>query len=182
MKLAILGVGAVLAAPVAWSGTYLDADWAAKVCDAWNKSETLTSKLAGDWMANDGDRGYKTIRIYRDECGSDSAVELTISSSKDGKLAECVYGGKPTDKDLDGSMDYLMHATYADWQCMGRGDWGCGAMGAMMSGKLKFEGPKMEAMSVMAPFDAFLQLMDDIPGDADRCPTLPAKESEAKAE
>ena len=169
MKQTTLVLAAMLAAPAAWSGVYLDADWAAQACEAWNKNETLTTKLAGDWIANNGGRGYKIIRIYRDKCGPDSAVQLTISP-KDGK-AMCTYGGKPTDEKLNDDMDYLMHATYDDWQCMGKGSWGCGAMGAMMTGKLKFEGPKGEAMSVMGPFNAFLQLMDDIPGDASRCPS-----------
>ncbi|RMG36835.1 MAG: sterol-binding protein [Gammaproteobacteria bacterium] len=155
--------------PSAWAGTYLDADWAKQACDAWNKSETLTQELGGDnWAGNNGGRGYKIIRLYREKCGPGSAVQLTISQ-QDGK-AICTYGGKPTDEKLNDDMDYLMWATYDDWQCMGRGDWGCGAMGAMMTGKLNFQGPKGEAMGVMGPFNAFLQMMDDIPGDASQCP------------
>ena len=36
---------------------------------------------------------------------------------------------------------------------MGEGAFGCGAMGAMTTGKLKFSGPKMETMGVMGPFN-----------------------------
>jgi putative sterol carrier protein len=43
-------------------------------------------------------------------------------------------------------------------------------MGAMMTGKLKFEGPKMEAMGVMGPFDSFLILTGKVPGDKASCP------------
>jgi putative sterol carrier protein len=53
---------------------------------------------------------------------------------------------------------------------MGEGKFGCGAMGAMMTGKLKFEGPKMEAMGVMGPFDSFLLLTGKVPGDKASCP------------
>jgi putative sterol carrier protein len=67
-------------------------------------------------------------------------------------------------------VDYLMHATDKNWNCMGRGSWGCGAMGAMMSGKLKFSGPKMEAMKVMTPFEGFLKLAGKVPGNQGACP------------
>ena len=82
----------------------------------------------------------------------------------------CTYGGAPTADAMDSSMDYVMHATDDDWNCMGKASFGCGAMGAMMTGKLKFEGPKMEAMGVMGPFNAFLQLVDEVPGDQGQCP------------
>jgi hypothetical protein len=53
---------------------------------------------------------------------------------------------------------------------MGEGSFGCGAMGAMTTGKLKFSGPKGEAMGVMGPFDDFLVLTGQIGGDKDACP------------
>jgi putative sterol carrier protein len=62
-----------------------------------------------------------------------------------------------------------MNATDEDWACMGKGSFGCGAMGAMMTGKFKFSGPKGEAMSVMGPFDSFLQLTGKVPGDTSSC-------------
>ena len=52
---------------------------------------------------------------------------------------------------------------------MGEASFGCGAMGAMMSGKLKFNGPKMEAMSVMGPFNQYLQLTGKVPGEKGAC-------------
>ncbi|MEZ5447584.1 MAG: SCP2 sterol-binding domain-containing protein [Thiolinea sp.] len=55
------------------------------------------------------------------------------------------------------AVDYLMHATDNDWACMGQGSFGCGAMGAMMTKQLKFQGPKMRAMQVMEPFENFLR-------------------------
>jgi len=56
---------------------------------------------------------------------------------------------------------------------MGEGRFGCGAMGAMgamMTGKLKFQGPKGEAMGVMGPFDSFLTMTGKVPGDKAACP------------
>jgi putative sterol carrier protein len=52
---------------------------------------------------------------------------------------------------------------------MGKGDFGCGAMGAMMSGKLNFKGPKVEAMKVMGPFESFLKLTGKVAGDKSAC-------------
>jgi putative sterol carrier protein len=63
-----------------------------------------------------------------------------------------------------------MHASNKHWACMGEGSFGCGAMGAMTTGKLKFSGPKGEAMGVMGPFDEFLVLTGQIGGDKDACP------------
>jgi len=65
----------------------------------------------------------------------------------------------------DYDVDYLMYATDEDWACMGEGKFGCGAMGAMTTGKLKLSGPKGEAMSVMGPFNGFLTLTGQVPGD-----------------
>jgi putative sterol carrier protein len=42
-------------------------------------------------------------------------------------------------------------------------------MGAMTTGKLKFDGPKMEAMGVMGPFNAFLKLTGTIGGEKGAC-------------
>lgn len=70
---------------------------------------------------------------------------------------------------MDFNVDYLMHANDKDWTCMGAGSFGCGAMGAMMTGKLKFSGPKMEAMQVMTPFESFLQLTGKVAGNKGNC-------------
>jgi putative sterol carrier protein len=153
----------------AQAATFMDADWAASACQAWNGAGALTTGLAGDaWASNNAGRGYKVIQLYRTKCGESSRVELQISD-KDGK-AMCTYGGAAKTTTLNADVDYLMNATDEDWVCMGEGSFGCGAMGAMMSGKLKFKGPKVEAMGVMGPFDTFLQLTGKVPGDKSSCP------------
>ncbi len=166
----LVAAAALLGLPLAASAAFMDADWAKKACDAWNADPTLTQKLAPKWVGNNGGRGYKVILMYRDKCGPDSKVQLTIAP-KDGK-AMCVYGGKPDDKaaKFDKSMDYEMHAKDKHWACMGAGKFGCGAMGAMATGKLKFTGPKGEAMSVMGPFGRFLKLTGELGGDMSSCP------------
>jgi putative sterol carrier protein len=64
---------------------------------------------------------------------------------------------------------YQTASNDADWTCMGKGEFGCGAMGAMMSGKLNFKGPKVEAMKVMGPFESFLKLTGKVAGDKSAC-------------
>jgi len=149
--------------------TFMDAAWAASACSAWNSTPALVNDLGGDkWAANDGGRGYKIIQMYRIKCGEGSKVELEIQN-KDGK-AHCARGGEVKHATLDPKVDYLMYATDEDWACMGQGKFGCGAMGAMTTGKLKFKGPKMEAMGVMGPFDKFLLLTGKVAGDTSACP------------
>lgn len=143
----------------------MSTDWTAQACEAWNKDAALTDGLADKWMKNDKNRGYKIIHMYRTDCGDDYKTELKIVP-KDGK-AMCVYGGKIQTATLDSSVDYLMHADTKRWNEMGAGEYG--PMKAMMFGRLKFEGPKMEAMSVMGPFEAFLRLPGKIPADQ-ACP------------
>lgn len=149
----------------AQSAVFMSDAWAEQTCAAWNKNATLTSEL-GDWAKNDDGRGFKTIQMYRDKCGLGSKVELKIES-KDGK-AICTYGGAVTNASPDYGVDYLMHATDENWACMGKGE--CKAMGAMMTGKLKFSGPKMEAMGVMGPFNEFLALTGTVGGEMGSCP------------
>jgi putative sterol carrier protein len=60
-----------------------------------------------------------------------------------------------------------MNATDENWTCIGEGRLGCGAM---TTGKLKFKGPKMEAIGAMGPFDTFLQLTGKVPSDKSACP------------
>ncbi|HGG58766.1 MAG TPA: sterol-binding protein [Gammaproteobacteria bacterium] len=163
-----LWVSLAIAAPLTSHAAFMDADWAKKACDAWNADATLTSKLGGDaWAAHDGGRGYKLIQIYREGCGEGSRIQLVIAN-QDGK-ARCVSGGAPDGKAFDKKYDYLMHATDDHWTCMGAGKFGCGAMGAMTTGKLKFTGPKMEAMGVMGPFNRFLKLTGQIGGEKGAC-------------
>jgi len=147
---------------------FMSEDWAKQACSAWNENATLTNELGGGWASNDDGRGYKTIQMYRDKCGLGSKVELKIEN-QDGK-AICTHGGAVTNSSPDYGVDYLMHATDENWTCMGEGKSGCGAMGAMMTGKLKFSGPKMEAMGVMGPFNDFLTLTGSVGGDKSSCP------------
>jgi putative sterol carrier protein len=168
-RVPVLFVALLMSAGPIQAATFMDADWAGDLCKAWNANAALTIELGGDaWAKNDAGRGFKVIHLYRDKCGPGSAVELVISD-KDGK-AICTHGGAITHATLDKSVDYLMYATDEDWACMGEGKFGCGAMGAMMSGKLKFTGPKGEAMAVMGPFDGFLKMTGAVPGDTAACP------------
>ncbi len=178
-KLSLIAVLSMVMSP-ALADVFMDAAWAQKACNAWNQSAILTKQLAGvsddddedsdayNWVKNDADRGYKLVQMYRTSCGVNSKVQLTIQE-KDGK-AMCVQAGKPDGKTMNFKYDYLMHATNANWACMGRGSFGCGAMGAMGTGKLKFTGPKGEAMRVMGPFGSFLKIAGAVPGTTDSCP------------
>lgn len=157
---------AAFATPAAFAApAMMSAEWTAQACDAWNKDATLTDGLAESWIKNDKGRGYKIIHLYRTDCGESTKTELRIAP-KDGK-AMCVYGGAVQNTNLDASADYVMHATTERWNEMGAGEYG--PMRAMMFGRLKFVGPKMEAMGVMGPFEAFLRLPGKIPGDK-ACP------------
>ncbi|WP_462320804.1 SCP2 sterol-binding domain-containing protein [Halochromatium sp.] len=144
---------------------FMSEAWAKQACEVWNNSSTLTNDLS-KWATNDDGRGFKTIQMYRDKCGLGNKVELKITN-KDGK-AICIHGGAVTNSNPDYGVDYLMHATDENWTCMGTGE--CKAMGAMMTGKLKFSGPKMEAMGVMGPFNEFLLLTGSVGGDKSSCP------------
>jgi putative sterol carrier protein len=172
MKTSILLAAAAVAMSTAMpanAAKFMDATWAKGMCDAWNANDKLTTGLGGDkWMKNDAGRGYKIIQLYRTQCGPQTKVELKIVP-KDGK-AMCAAGGPVTQQTMNKDVDYVMHATDDDWTCMGQGKFGCGAMGAMMTGKLKFEGPKGEAMGVMGPFDGFLVATGSVPGDKAGCP------------
>ena len=138
----------------------MSAEWTAQACDAWNKDATLTDGLGDKWIKNDKDRGHKIIQLYRTECGEATRTELKIVPQ--GGKAMCVYGGAVQTAKLDHAVDYTMHATTERWDEMGAGSYG--PMKAMAFGRLKFTGPKMEAMSVMGPFEAFLRLPGKIPG------------------
>jgi putative sterol carrier protein len=156
---------AVSAAGVQAAPAMMSAEWTAQACDAWNKDATLTDGLSDKWIKNDKGRGYKILQLYRTDCGDKYITEMKIVA-KDGK-AMCVYGGKQQTSTLDYDVDYLMHATTERWNEMGAGEYG--PMRAMMFGRLKFTGPKLEAMSVMGPFEAFLRLPGKIPADQ-ACP------------
>jgi len=156
---------AVAAAGAQAAPAMMSAEWTAQACEAWNKDATLTDGLADKWIKNDKGRGYKIVQMYRTDCGDKYITEMKIVA-KDGK-AMCVYGGKQQTTALDNDVDYLMHAETARWNEMGAGEYG--PMKAMMFSRLKFDGPRMEAMSVMGPFEAFLRLPGKITSDQ-ACP------------
>lgn len=156
---------AALASTAHAAPAMMSSEWTAQACDAWNKDAALTNGLAEDWIKNDKGRGHKIIHLYRTDCGEATKTEMRISA-REGK-AMCVYGGAVQSTNLDSSVDYIMHATTERWDQMGAGEYG--PMKAMMFGRLKFIGPKMEAMSVMGPFEAFLRLPGKIAGDK-ACP------------
>jgi putative sterol carrier protein len=165
-KISLLAAGLLALSSVGTQAApMMSADWTAQACDAWNKDATLTDGLVEKWIKNDKGRGYKIIQLYRTDCGETYKTEMKIVA-KSGK-AMCVYGGKQQTATLDYDVDYLMHATTMRWNEMGKGEYG--PMKAMAMGRLKFSGPKMEAMSVMGPFEAFLLLPGKIPGEQS-CP------------
>jgi putative sterol carrier protein len=141
-------------------------DWTVQACRQWNQTPTLVEGLAGDWIKNDGGKGFKVIHLYRTECGEVTRSEMRIAL-KDAKAA-CVYGGKVENTTLNTSVDYTMHASTERWGEMGRGEYG--PMRAMMFGRLEFVGPKLEAMGVMGPFESFLLLVGKVPGETAACP------------
>jgi putative sterol carrier protein len=165
LSLITAGLLATFTAGVQAAPAMMSTDWTAQACDAWNKDATLTDGLAEKWIKNDKGRGYKIIHLYRTDCGEATTTEMKIVS-KDGK-AMCVYGGAIQNAKLDHDVDYTMHAETKRWNEMGAGEYG--PMKAMAFGRLKFNGPYMEAMSVMGPFEAFLRLPGKIPGDQ-ACP------------
>jgi len=160
--LGLAAAGAAQAAP-----TMMSADWAKEACAAWNAEGSLTTGLKeSGWTGNDKDRGYKVIHVYRTDCQGSAPVELRIATKQ--PKAECVYGGAIEKAPLDDGADYLMHAETARWVEMGKGEYG--PMKAMLFGRLKFEGPKMEAMANMGPFKSFLLLVGKVASDAGSCP------------
>ncbi len=171
-KKILLGTTIAFMATTASADNFMSPTWAKAACAAWNKNATLTGELGGDtWAANNNKRGYKIIQMYRTECGNATKVQLTIED-KDGK-AMCTYGGAPDGKKLNTSYDYIMNATDKRWTELGEGKYG--PMKAMMFGRLKFKGPKTEAMSVMGAFGSFLKLAGGVPGEKgkDHCPVIP---------
>ncbi len=158
---------AALAAPAFCAPVLMSGDWAKEACEAWNKDPVLTDNLVeSGWMKNDKGRGFKVMEIYRSDCGDKPSVELRVAL-KDGK-AMCVYGGAPETATLDSGSDYVMKAETARWVEMGKGEYG--PMKAMMLGRLGFDGPMMEAMGNMGPFENFLLLVGKVPGDTGSCP------------
>jgi putative sterol carrier protein len=143
----------------------MSAEWTTQACEAWNQDPTLTTGLGDKWIKNDAGRGYKIIHMYRTDCGEATQTEMKIVP-KDGK-AICAYGGAVQTTKMEYTVDYTMHATTEKWEEMGAGEYG--PMKAMMFGRLKFIGPKVEAMTVMGPFETFLKLPGKVAYDK-ACP------------
>ncbi|MGC9127276.1 MAG: hypothetical protein ACP5GA_00925 [Acidithiobacillus sp.] len=155
--LVLLGMG-MAASTAAWASDapeFMSAGWAKDLCAAWNNNATLTEKLAGSWIKNDGKQGYKVMEISDSSLKGVAPVQLEIAP-KDGK-AMCIYGGAVKVQKLNYNYDYKMWATTHDWHHMGS------PMMAMMMGRLNFKGPKMEAMENMGPFAEFLKLVAETP-------------------
>ncbi len=146
---------------------FMSSQWAEKTCQIWNKNKALVKGLGGNWIQNNKKRGYKIIHLHRSECEKSPKVEFVISEQQN--QAHCSYGGKVKHPQLDKTVDYYLYASDEDWHCMGKAGWGCGPMGAMMTGKLMFEGPKTEAMSVMDSFELFLKLTGQVKA-TEACP------------
>jgi len=163
--LTTLLIAAGFIATAAQAAPLMSAEWAAQACAYWNTNPALTTELAEKWAKNDGGRGYKVVHMYRTDCGEASKVEMTITTT--GGKTMCVHGGAIKHPTMNYDMDYTMHAETKRWREMGAGEYG--PMRAMMFGRLKFDGPKGEAMKVMGPFEQFLLIPGKVPGD-DACP------------
>ena len=156
-----------LGGPVSAAPALMSADWAKDACAAWNSDPVLTDKLVeSGWVKNDNGRGFKVMQLYRSDCADKPTAEMRIAL-KDGK-AMCVYGGAVDTRELDKGSDYVMSAETSRWIEMGKGEYG--PMKAMMLGRLGFDGPKMEAMGNMGPFENFLLLAGKVPSEAGACP------------
>lgn len=158
---------AVVAVHAADAPTAMSPQWAEQMCSAWNAEPVLTGKLVeSGWAKNDAGRGYKAMQVWRADCENSAHVELRIAL-KDGK-AQCVYGGAPGPQAFERGADYHMWAASPRWKEMGAGEYG--PMKAMMFKRLEFDGPKLEAMGNMGPFENFLRLVGKVPGDWGQCP------------
>ena len=167
IRVTLAGVAALAASQVSAAMLLMSEEWGKAACEAWNQEPVLTEKLAeSGWVKNDMGRGFKVMQVYREDCKDSPRVELRISL-KDGK-AMCQYGGKVETAKLEPKHDYVMHADTSRWIEMGKGDYG--PMRAMMFNRLLFEGPKMEAMGNMGPFEKFLLLVGKVPSDTSACP------------
>lgn len=156
------GIGSMLLA----EETFMSGEWADAACEAWNQDEELTGNLT-QWMENDLDRGYKIIQIYRMDCEDSPRIELRLEPAEEEGMIQCTYGGLAK-AELNAKADYVMFAQTERWEEMGAGKYG--PMKGMMTRRLRFQGPKWEAMNNMGPFKNFLLLTGQIPGDTASCP------------
>lgn len=160
MKKAVVLLMSLLFVANVQAATFMSVEWAEEFCDTWNETDTLMSDLGGSFVENDGGRGYKMMVMYRRDCSNMAKVQVTLEQ-EDG-LAICVDSGLVVES-TNFAHDYLMSAKTKNWIKMGTGD--LGPAGAMMTGRLKFSGPKKEAMSFMGPFKGFLRLTGALEAD-----------------
>jgi len=161
---AALSLLVVPGSPAVAENVMMSAEWAQGMCEAWNGEPGLTDNLDA-WIENDEDRGYKLMRIYRRDCPESPSIQMKVARTDAGVV--CVESGWVTEEELTGA-DYVMFAETTRWQEMGEGLYG--PMKGMMTGRLKFKGPKFEAMRNMGPFSNFLLLVGKVPGTVDACP------------
>jgi putative sterol carrier protein len=152
--------------PLAAEPILMSDEWVAQACQAWNDEPELTGNLE-KWIENDADRGYKLLRIFRRNCTEGPRVEMKIAQQEDKVV--CVASGWASEQELTGA-DYVMFANTDRWLEMGEGRYG--PMKGMITGRLKFQGPKWEAMKNMGLFKSFLLLVGKVPGDAGACPQM----------
>lgn len=165
--LALATAAALSSALPAFAETAMAPLWAKALCTAWNADPVLTGKLVETgWVRNDAGRGFKAMQVWRADCANSGRAELRIALKDD--KAMCVFGGAAETRDLNGSTDYRMWADTARWREMGAGEYG--PMRAMLLGRLNFDGPQLEAMGNMGPFENFLRLVGKVPGDWSSCP------------
>ena len=138
---------------------FMSPEWAEEFCDAWNENDQLMTDLGGSFIENDGGRGYKMMVMYRRDCRMPK-VQITLEQ-EDG-LAICVDSGLVVES-TNFAYDYLMSAKTKNWRKMGSGS--LGPTAAMMTGKLRFSGPKKEAMRFIGPFKGFLRLTGAVETD-----------------
>ncbi|RLJ71094.1 putative sterol carrier protein [Hydrogenivirga caldilitoris] len=153
----LLAGGVSLAQPV-----FMDGEWAKAFCEVWNNTPALVNELG----QNDAWKEVpeRKLFLYRKDCGDEKIVQLTIKNENN--QAMCVYGGPKKDDITDN--DFLMYADTERWLEMGRKEYG--PMRAMMFGRLKFRGPKFVAMKNMGPFESFLDAVDEVKSDTNKCP------------
>jgi len=167
LKLIIFILGALTFNASATEPVFMSSEWGLAACSAWNESSVLTNELGGDaWAGNDGEKGHKVLHLYRLDCSDAPTTELRIADQEGRAL--CVYGGAVESDALNKKHDYIMFAKTSNWSRMGSGK--DGPMKAMMLGRLKFKGPKWEAMNNMGPFGAFLLLTGEIESEREACP------------
>ncbi|MDW8237538.1 MAG: SCP2 sterol-binding domain-containing protein [Aquificaceae bacterium] len=154
ITLLVIGIGKA-------NAIFMDDVYAKMLCDAWNKTPQLVDNLgkSESWSQI----AERKLFLYREDCPNSKQIQLTIKN-EDSK-ARCVYGGFA--KDQRSKDDFLMYAQTSRWLEMGAKAYG--PMKAMMTNRLKFEGPRGVAMKNMGPFEAFLDLIDQ-QSDSSKCP------------